>query len=162
MIYVGIDPGGSSGAFAAVDTEGFVILTQKFIDWKSTYNRALFAGDFSISEPAVAVRSQNIFTVLEHAQPMPKQGVTSMFSYGGNFGGWQSLLEGHGIPYQLVKPQKWMKAILGSFPTGQSKPRAYDYVRRRHPGLDVKKSSTGIIDAVCMAMYARFLQTGKL
>ena len=37
------------------------------------------------------------------------QGVTSMFSFGENFGFIQGLLTACGVPYQLVRPQRWKK-----------------------------------------------------
>lgn len=96
MNYIGIDPG-KKGALAVIAEDGSLILRpfdkRAYIDVLAEY------GDF---EAAAVV-------CLEHVGAMPGQGVTSMFSFGENFGWLQGVLDAYGIRYELVRPQKWKK-----------------------------------------------------
>ena len=49
--------------------------------------------------------------LVERVHSMPKQGVSSSFKFGENFGWFQGLLQGLGIPYTLVSPSVWQKAM---------------------------------------------------
>jgi len=140
-IYIGIDPG-KTGAWAAMDDKGLFLNAEHFTNYK----------DFEESVKSVG---KNFMVVLEQVSAMPGQGVTSMFTFGQNYGGWIATLELLKLPYQLVRPQAWQKAILGSFPKGESKARALDYASRLHPNLALKKKDSGIADAICMAHYGR-------
>lgn len=135
--YAGIDVG-LTGGWAIIDRHGHIQLD-------------VFT---SFEEAAKEFQGKDIFTVLEHAQAWPGQGVTSMFNYGQNFGGWIATLQILRIPFVLTKPQKWQKHILGTFPKGESKIRALAYAQRRYPNLELKKKDSGKIDALLMAQYA--------
>lgn len=50
---------------------------------------------------------------LEQVHAMPGQGVTSMFSFGRNFGFWIGAVSALQIPLRLVRPQEWQKGIAG-------------------------------------------------
>lgn len=150
MLYSASDPG-KGGALAIIDGQGQIVLTAPFTTFKDMH------GYLKPYE-----KSSEMFFALEKVSAMPKQGVTSMFSFGMNYGSWNTILDILEIPYILVPPQTWMKEILGSFPKGESKPRALAYIQRRFPQLNVKKSQTGVIDALCIALYARYKHTGLL
>lgn len=62
---------------------------------------------------AVCIRYESVTAVIEQVGAMPGQGVTSMFSFGENFGWWQGLLNGLGVPFQRVRPQEWQKGLAG-------------------------------------------------
>lgn len=145
MIYFcGIDPG-KSGAWAILNEEG-----------------ALY--DNGAGDCFKCLNHKDItptLTVLEQVHAFPGQGVSSVFSFGANYGGWVATLEILEIPYQLVPPQKWQKAILGSFPKGESKLRALEFAQRRWPTLNLKKKDHGIVDALCIALYAMRLHKGE-
>lgn len=47
--------------------------------------------------------------ILEQVGAMPKQGVTSMFRFGQNYGALQMCLAGHGYATHDVTPQRWKK-----------------------------------------------------
>lgn len=49
------------------------------------------------------------FCFIEKSQPMPKQGVVSVFNYGAGYGKLLAALEILKIPYQEIRPQKWKK-----------------------------------------------------
>lgn len=48
---------------------------------------------------------------LEKAQAMPKQGVSSMFNYGVGYGTVIGILAARSIPYTLVTPAVWKRAL---------------------------------------------------
>jgi crossover junction endodeoxyribonuclease RuvC len=48
---------------------------------------------------------------LEKVQAMPKQGVTSCFTFGKGLGNIEGVLAALEIPFEWVTPQKWQKAL---------------------------------------------------
>ena len=96
--FVGIDPG-KSGAMAIVSTD-----TQPFV-------RVV---PFDEREYAEVLRFHTTYDtiggcVVERVNAMPGQGVSSMFSFGENYGFIQGLLTAFNIPYELVMPRVWKK-----------------------------------------------------
>lgn len=142
--YIGIDPG-KTGGIAVVDENGEIIDCSLFSKWL----------DMSVLLQSGYNSGKSSLVLLEEVHAMPGQGVSSMFNFGANYGGWVSLLEATQIPYVSVRPQKWQKYILGTFPKGESKIRAYEYVTKRYPKLNLKKKDSGIVDAICMALYLK-------
>lgn len=143
MIYIGIDPG-KSGAMAIIfDGMDETILTP-----------------FDEREYAHLLRelnSQIAKACLEHVTAMPKQGVTSMFNFGQNFGYIKGLLEAFQIPYELVRPQKWKK----EFSITGDKNSSIEVCKRLFPGVSLRKTERcrkdddGMAEALLMAEYAR-------
>lgn len=94
---------------------------------------------------------------LEHVGARPGQGVTSMFSFGENFGFIQGLLTAYSIPFELVRPQKWKK----EFSITADKNSSIDVCNRLFPDVSLlatpkcKKPSDGIAEALLMAEYAK-------
>lgn len=147
MYFAAIDPG-ASGALVVIDTDMNIVNKHPFIGWKNAFDAVRMLP----SHPCIAL--------LEKVHALPKQGVSSSFTFGANYGGWKALLEGFRIPYEEVRPQKWQTGVLGSFPSGESKKRALEWVRKRFPNEDFSKAlsnkeQSGIVDALCMAVYIR-------
>lgn len=140
MIYIGIDPG-KDGALAIVSEGGLV----EAIPYDTKAYKNALSG---LKTPSVAV--------LEHVNAMPKQGVTSMFTFGEGFGYLKGLLEAYGIPYELVRPQKWKKEFGIS-----GKNQSIEVCKRLFPGVNLKKTDRckkdhdGMAEALLMALYAR-------
>lgn len=141
MIYIGIDPG-KSGALAVISDDGSVSVVPFDTEtYKATLRYA--------PGPTRAV--------LEHVTAMPGQGVTSMFNFGQNFGYIRGLLEANGIPYELVRPQKWKK----EFSITGDKNSSIEVCKRLFPGVSLKrtekcrKDDNNIAEALLMAEYAR-------
>jgi crossover junction endodeoxyribonuclease RuvC len=94
--------------------------------------------------------------VVESVAAMPKQGVTSVFTFGKGFGMILGVLEGMNISYRLVKPQEWKGLVLHG--TAKDKDAAVQFVHRAYPDVNLmpgKKRTPhdGIADAVCLAEY---------
>jgi len=105
-IFIGIDPG-KTGAIAVIDFDlnildvkdwpGNELLCAELIrDYCSWWN----TGEFKI------------FAALEKVHAMPHQGVTSMFTFGENYGMWKMVLAANGISYLNPTPQAWMKGLV--------------------------------------------------
>lgn len=154
MIIAGIDPG-KSGAIAKV--EGF---DGAPIDGKS----------ISVYPcPVIKVKGKNEYDVngmrailrgvdkiwIEKVHAMPKQGVTSMFSFGKGYGIWLGLIAGDWIPVSEVAPQTWKKLWLKDMP--KDKGSAVLRVKQLFPDEEFlvgsKVQQQAFADAVLIAMY---------
>jgi crossover junction endodeoxyribonuclease RuvC len=145
-VYIGIDPG-QKGAIAALYEDGSAFMwdmpkTVKGID-------EILSCYF---------KKQNCICCLEKAQPMPKQGVVGVFTYGAHYGGLKAVLEITGIPYQEVRPAKWKK----EFSLSKNKKAAIQTALQLFPNKtedDFKGIRGGVKDgraeALLMAEYAR-------
>lgn len=108
----------------------------------------------------------DVFTTLEKAQPMPKQGVSSTFSIGEGFGLWKGLLVGCEISHQIIHPRTWQKSVCKDVP-GDTKTKAILTAQRYFPKVDLratersKKPHTGRADALCMAIFGILSRAGK-
>jgi Holliday junction resolvasome RuvABC endonuclease subunit len=147
MTFVAADPGGSSGAIAAITPNGLVTHnmpdTQK--DILDLFRSLCFSED------------GKSFAILESVHSMPGQGVSSSFKFGQNFGHLEMALLAAEIPYELATPKKWMKA-LGCM-TGGDKTITHTFAQKLFPGHKITKRQA---DAVCMAVYAQRKHTGTL
>ncbi len=162
--FLGIDPG-ASGAWALLSSKAHVIATGLTSE--------------GLTELIASLRNSNglrFLAVLESVHSMPRQGVSSTFTFGVNFGLWQGILLGTNIPYALITPQKWQK-ILDIKPaptpkaTGESekdgakraaenkkrlKWAIVDFVLRTVPsakGHIRLNKDWGKADAICLALY---------
>jgi len=96
--------------------------------------------------------------VIEKVSAMPKQGVTSVFRFGEQFGMIQGICSALNLPYILVRPQEWKKKILVGYPKGD-KSASIRYVKQKYPHISLlptkrsKKDSDGMADAICIAEY---------
>lgn len=140
MNYAGIDPG-ATGALAIIDVYGNTVLVD-------------YSDDISLIKCAL-MKEKPALVALEHVSAMPGQGVSSMFKFGSNFGKWQGILETLGIPYVLVRPQRWQKAILTDTNKGDKK-KALHFCRRLFPDAELHlEKHIGRADALCLALYAK-------
>lgn len=146
MIYIGCDPG-KAGALAYIMGETVNV----FPFDEGLYKFALEAIGQKQKDGERAI------CCLEHVGAMPGQGVTSMFSFGLNFGWIQGMLTAYGIPFELVRPQKWKKeySITGD------KNTSIAVCKRLFPDVPLRrtercrKDDDGLAEAVLLAEYAR-------
>jgi crossover junction endodeoxyribonuclease RuvC len=101
--------------------------------------------------------------VIEKVGAMPRQGVSSTFKFGRNFGMLLGVVEALGLPYRLVTPQAWKKVVLAG--TSRDKLAAIEHVHRAYPAIDLtpgrrRTPHDGIADAVCLAEYGRKMLCG--
>ena len=160
MLHVGIDPGKTGGLALLSMKEKYVYMLpmpDNFIELKEFLAKAKLCSEFETG----------IHCWLEKAQTMPKQGIVSAFNYGKHFGelcATMSLLE---IPYTLVSPQKWTKAMhSNSGPANDAKAKTLMVARRLYPKETFlatprsKVAHKGLVDALMIAHYG--MQFGGL
>jgi len=147
-IHIGIDPG-KDGAVAFLFEDGAEVFD--FEDGEALIRLRAHA----------AARADGLVLVhafIEKVSAMPKQGVSSTFKFGANFGQWVGRLEALGVPFDFVTPQKWKRAVFDSMPKGDAKAMALDRARRMFPELGdrlKRKRDHGRAEALLIAAYAR-------
>lgn len=145
MIYIGIDPGKNGGI--ACMKEGCADLDVVPYDDEILINNLHIIYKYSI--PCVCY--------LEQVHAMPKQGVSSTFNFGMNFGFIQGVLRAYNIPYELVTPQKWKK----EFSCTSDKNTSISVCKRLFPGVNLRrtekctKDHDGMAEALLIAEYGR-------
>ena len=186
-LYLGIDPG-LSGAVVFLTEDDVVesyttpVLVgdtrkktrKREVDGvvvSQTYDSKSKGFDIPAMRDLLSARQPRIkFAVLELVGAVGKmRGVTqspkSMFGFGEGFGMWQAILVCLNIPYRLVRPQEWQKAILKG--TAQDKLASIKYAQSRYPDANLLASprcrvpSDGITDAICIADFARREHRGR-
>lgn len=148
MTFIGIDPG-KSGAIC--------LLLSDYVEPCSLYTR-FYAFDEGVYVDVLAsLPRHDSLCILEKVHAMPKQGVSSMFSFGQNFGFIQGVLLTLKIPFQLVEPRTWTR----SFGCGNDKSEHIRTAKRLFPTVNLKrterctKESDGFADALLLAEYGR-------
>ena len=146
MIYIGIDPG-EKGAMAIIYSDGDIhIHLFEYEDYR-----------FYLEEIYECELQSQARCCLERVGPMPKQGVTSTFNFGKNYGFIQGLLTAYSIPYELVTPQKWKK----EFQVTGDKNSSIAVCKRLFPDVSLRrtdrctKDHDGMAEALLMAEYAK-------
>ena len=96
MTYLGLDPG-AKGAIAIItagEPRG-VLLEEAGLPWVAQLLKEITVD----------------LAVIEKVGAMPGQGVTSMFTFGENYGKVQGILIALDVPHDLVHPQAWRKEV---------------------------------------------------
>ena len=101
MLIIGIDPG-KSGGVAWVDLYGTVPFAAKMPD--AVHELAELLRD-------VCSRDDCVKVYLEKVHAMPKQGVSSTFTFGQGLGQIEGVLAALQVPYEWVTPQRWQGAM---------------------------------------------------
>ena len=93
---------------------------------------------------------------IEKIHSMPGQGVASMFSMGMGYGMWLGIISAFGLPYTLVTPQAWKKAMMDGMGKEKdaSRLRAIQIFPQLADQLKLKKHH-GRADALLIAEYIR-------
>jgi len=162
-VYVGIDPG-IDGAVACIDTEHGC----------QTINRipALVVGPGSrrgIDLEGLAQLFGHVKSlapkviVIEDVHAMPKQGVSSTFSFGVTYGALQAMIAVYRMPMVKVKPAAWKKIIMRGRPKGKDGTIAYMSQKYPHCSLvpvGGRAKNHNFADALALADYARITVGG--
>jgi crossover junction endodeoxyribonuclease RuvC len=144
VISIGIDPGKSGGIAWIEDGEPAQAVKMPateadIYDKIHTLQAVQFCRDGTLP-----------FAVIEKVHAMPKQGVTSTFTFGKNYGALLMALTAAGIPFEEVLPGTWMRG-LGCLTKGDknvSKRKA----QQLFPHLKVTHA---IADALLIAEWGR-------
>ena len=91
---------------------------------------------------------------IEQQQSMPRQGVASSFRTGQNYGDLRGFLVGRMLPFSIVRPAVWKKAM--SVPA--DKAAAIAIATRTFPAFShlwSKRKDDGVAEAALIAAYGR-------
>lgn len=147
MIYIGIDPG-LKGSLAIIGGNTPVA----FPFDKQTYLFELR----SVRAYCDKFKDECICCI-EQVHSMPKQGVTSSFNFGKNYGWILGALEANNIPYQEIPPQRWKK----EFGLNSDKVRSIEVCKQLFPNVSLRKTARcttdddGMAEALMLALYAK-------
>lgn len=163
MIYIGIDPGlnGAVGvitedpfSWATFDTPTMVV---SGIKEKHVYNKAAMAALLQDYRDRT-----DVLVVLESVHSMPKQGVSSSFSFGRGLGTWEGIIAALNLSLEMPSPQRWKKEMLAD--QGKSKDAARYKAIQLFPvlaGYLSRVKDDGRAEAILMAEYGRRLRLRK-
>jgi hypothetical protein len=153
MPIVGIDPG-LSGAVAVLTPDGTL---QALYDTPTLTLRTSRGSRQEYDVPGLVAllgpyRGAQVYVMLEESQPMPGQGVRSMFTCGLGMGIWLGVLAALQLPCSRVRPQIWKRA-LG---LGRDKEQARLRAMQLYPGADLRrKKDHGRAEALLLALYGQ-------
>lgn len=164
MIFVGIDPGVTGGIAAIEGDEAYLYDTPTRKIEGKTKTTTLVDG-YKAARMLQSISSGRAITVaIEKVNAMPGKdgkggrqtiGATSAFNFGMGFGMWLGIMDALCIPYELVTPQAWKKALQL---VGQEKDSARIRAMQLYP-LSAKdlqrKRDIGRADALCIAEWLR-------
>jgi crossover junction endodeoxyribonuclease RuvC len=104
-----------------------------------------------------AVHKDARFVVyVEKVSAMPGQGVTSMFSFGRNFGQWEGAVAALGCEIHYVTPQRWKKVMLADAPKGKEASRMKALQLFPYLAAELKrKKDNGRAEALLIGEYGR-------
>ena len=163
--YIGIDPG-SHGYIVVLNENGELVIDLAIED----------STDQDIARLFHTMGETKCVAAMEKVHSMPGQGVATTFAFGQNVGFLHGMLAAFQIPYTLVTPQKWQKAMwisddmvftVRKDKKGEDKrqvapkPTSINAATRLFPTTDLRKSDRarnphdGKCDALLIALYAK-------
>jgi Holliday junction resolvasome RuvABC endonuclease subunit len=141
MRFIGIDPG-QKGGIAVLDENTALV-------W-----------DMPEGAPQIAnllreIKTDDCLAAIEAVHSMPGQGVSSSFKFGMGTGVIHGALAALRMPFVLVTPQRWQKAVFDSA-GGDTKVKSLDLARRLFPDVDLhRKCDHGKSDALLIALWLK-------
>ena len=108
-----------------------------------------------VSAPLVAAAIRSIepdVAMVERVNAMPRQGVSSVFSFGRSAGIIEGALAGCLIPYTLVTPQTWQKALRVRDGKDGARARAAELFPA-YAHEFARKNTDGAADAALISYY---------
>lgn len=142
MFYIGIDPG-KKGAMAVILEDGTVEVSPL---------EGILLGPI-----LMALKDKQCRCCLEKVHAMPKQGVSSTFTFGVQYGWLKGMLDAHYISYQEIPPERWKK----EFGLNTDKQKSIEVCRQLFPNVSLRPTERSRVDdnnmaeALLMAEYAR-------
>ena len=148
-VYIGIDPGKSGGyAWITEDSSGIRTYVKPWDDENFMHDMRL------VKE---CIYNQKVVACVEKVGAMPRQGVTSTFSFGKEAGFIEGVLSALGIPYQLITPRRWKT----EFGLNSDKQNSISVCKKLFPHENLlpsprhKKPNDGMAESLLMAEYAK-------
>lgn len=151
--YLGIDPG-LTGALAFYDpvTGDLEIFDMPTFKEERNSKTKMTLDLYQLARIVDDKASQVKQAVVELVNAMPKQGVTSSFSFGFSAGAAQTIVAANMIPMILVAPLRWKKVLKLNASKDASRIKA-SQVMPRHAHLWSLKKHDGRAEAALLAYY---------
>jgi hypothetical protein len=165
VIYAGVDPG-LKGAIAVLDQDG-AVLNVRSIPLVSGGTRARDTFDLpTIRDVFMEWRERgSLFVTVERLQPLPAKlgGGIANFARGVSCG-FVWMLTALDVPYQLVAPRAWQKALFLGTPGEDTKQRSVLAAQRLFPSVDLRRDGRGrpdhnLADSLLLAEFGRRIHT---
>lgn len=148
MIILGIDPGQSGGVAWLVTEDSARYAAVRMPETEADFVQCLIDRGVLESESMAFVES---------VHSMPKQGVSSSFKFGQNYGMIRGVLAALSIRREFVSPQKWQRAM--SCMTRGDKTVSKRRAQELFPHLHVTHA---VADALLIAEYGRMVSARTL
>jgi crossover junction endodeoxyribonuclease RuvC len=155
---LGFDPG-LSGAVAILDQHGHLV---DVIDMPTVEVKVGTSTKRQVAPAALSAELymfRDAFAYVEKVNAMPGQGVSSMFSLGRSMGVIEGVLAGLSVPYTMIRPAEWTKAMRLAEGKDGSRQRAMELFPNR-ADLFKRAKDDGRADAVLIAAYGKGLHHG--
>lgn len=151
---IGIDPG-LSGAISVLDlqTLDVTIADMPTLKGKSGKTITNTAELLELLVPPAGTQGQ-VMAVLEQVWARPKEGVSSAFRFGQNYGSIQAALMAHKYPVHDVTPPKWKKHFGLSSEKGISRGLAIQRFPRQ-AAMFKRVKDDGRAEAALIALYGK-------
>lgn len=159
--YMGVDPGKTGAAclylpqthqlvFFDYPTSGNELDIFEAIDqWKNTYDIKACLIEKVTAMPVMGVKNK------AGQQTIQRQGITSTFTFGQNFGAWKMLIACLRIPMYLLAPSQWRRGLVTKKDGKDTKDQNYNVAIRLFPEgeLNGKRGGrkSGRVDAALLA-----------
>ena len=152
--WLGVDPG-KTGAACLLTKRARIL----FFDWPKSDSFKIVSDQIYIWSNRYDIKT----VVLEKVSSMPKQGVKSMFTFGGNYRAWEMLIVCCHLPMIMPTPQKWQKGVGITKSDGPDpKSRALNVASRLFPNAELTGPRGGALsgraDALLMAYYGKIMK----
>jgi hypothetical protein len=158
VISIGVDPG-KLGAVVAIDDQRRLVFVEPMPLVKSS--RARDEYDLPAVVDLLTVHEREaVFVTVERLQPLPSKLGGGIANYARGFAqGWVWMLTALRIPFQLVPPAMWQRAMLIGTPGNDTKQRAILAAQRLFPYVELRRfpkhHRDGVADALLLAEYGR-------
>lgn len=149
MIWIGVDPGAISGAYAAIDHNGEFIACGDIPSVDGRIN----ATQLKYLLKSCVTTFDSAMVAVESVHSMPKQGIASTAKFMRAVGAIEATVELTTFPFVLVTPQKWKKyhGLIGT-----EKVASLELARSMFSEASLKRvKDTGRADALLIALWLK-------
>lgn len=147
-IWIGVDPGSRSGAYAIITENGVTV---------KPWDNDVFCADMRNIAFDIESHKEKAIAVVEKVGAIHGQGLTSTWSFGKNAGFIEGCLSALRISFQLVPPKKWKS----EYSLSSDKAKSIEVCHRLFPNVSLRRTDkcrtddNNFAEAVLMAEYAR-------
>lgn len=94
----------------------------------------------------------DVYVAIEYQQSFPKQGISSSFKLGKNYGAWLGILAGLRLRHIVVRPAVWVRSYATIPDKANRKRRLKEIAQQRFPAVTPTLKTA---DALLLALYAK-------